>query len=471
MVLFHDIRRALGIGLVSLSMALGTAHAKDLRITIPKRTKPTPVQQLNRDGVKAVERHEYDKAKKFFYKAYLIDPNDPFTLNNLGYISELEGDIERAQRYYDLASQQESDALVDASSDESLKGRPVEKVAGNFADTGMQINRLNVEAIGLIQKDRAPEADLVLQRALSLAPKNPFTLNNMGFTKEKEGELESAMSYYTAAAAIGSKEPIVVTINKDWRGKPISEVAANNANKLRKDMAKQQTLTARVARLNLQGVSAINRNDLRGAKNYFQQAYELDPNDAFTLNNMGYLAEMDGDKETADFYYAKAAEAKRRNAKVDVATRRDMEGRKIAEVADFGDQKVSAQMEQVREAKAREGGPIQLRNRDNTPVVDRPRPPKPVASAALTPAPTERADQGNASEASAEPAVTGGTAGAATQSGIAGQSGGSAGTSGSAVSSPASQGPSAAPRQTRPQRPPVIPPLPEEQPAAQQSPQ
>ena len=60
------------------------AMAGDLRIPIPTRSKPTPVQQLNREGVKAVEKRQYDKAKKLFYRAYLLDPDDPFTLNNLG---------------------------------------------------------------------------------------------------------------------------------------------------------------------------------------------------------------------------------------------------------------------------------------------------------------------------------------------------------------------------------------------------
>ncbi|HYH00714.1 MAG TPA: tetratricopeptide repeat protein [Terriglobales bacterium] len=378
--------RFFGIGILTLTLALGTANAKDIRLKLPKRSKPTPVQQLNRDGVKAVENHNYAKAKKLFYKAYLLDPNDPFTLNNLGYISELEGDVERAQRYYDLASQQESDALIDAANDQSLKGKPVSVVAGNFADTGMQVNRLNVEAIGLLLKDRAPEADLLLQKAISLDAKNPFTLNNMGYTKEKQGELESALSYYNAAAQIRSSEPIVVAVNKGWRGEPISGVAEDNANKLRKLMKKEQGLSARVARLNLQGVSAMNRNDRRAAHRYFEQAYELDPDDAFTLNNMGYLAELQGDQETADFYYAKAVEAKRRDAKVSVATRRDMEGKRVGEVADIGEQKIEARMAQEREARARQGGPIQLKRRDNSPVAE------PAAPATQLSAPTEQVD-------------------------------------------------------------------------------
>ena len=45
----------------------------------------------------ALKKHNIDRAKRLFYKAYLVDPNDPFTLNNLGYVSELEGDMERAR--------------------------------------------------------------------------------------------------------------------------------------------------------------------------------------------------------------------------------------------------------------------------------------------------------------------------------------------------------------------------------------
>ena len=74
-----------------------SASAKDLRITVPKRSKATPVQQLNRDGVKAIQKRDFARAKKLFYRAYLIDPNDPFTLNNLGYVSELEGDLEEVR--------------------------------------------------------------------------------------------------------------------------------------------------------------------------------------------------------------------------------------------------------------------------------------------------------------------------------------------------------------------------------------
>ena len=88
------------------------AQAQQMRIPLPKKSKYTPVQQLNRDGVAALNKHDLSKAKRLFYKAYLIDPNDPFTLNNLGYISELQGQVDRAQRFYALAGQQATDAVI-----------------------------------------------------------------------------------------------------------------------------------------------------------------------------------------------------------------------------------------------------------------------------------------------------------------------------------------------------------------------
>src|SRR5215471_4014796 len=91
--------RSIACAFLSCAIALPVA-AKDVRISLPKKSKPTPAQKLNQEGVKELEKHNYKQAKKLFYKAYLLDPDDPFTLNNLGYIAELDGQVDRAQRYY-----------------------------------------------------------------------------------------------------------------------------------------------------------------------------------------------------------------------------------------------------------------------------------------------------------------------------------------------------------------------------------
>jgi Flp pilus assembly protein TadD len=353
--------------LIGVLLAVAAAQDKSVHINLPKRSRATPVQKLNREGVQAIEKHQYERARRLIYQAYLLDPDDPFTLNNMGYIAELEGDIERAGRYYDLAQQQESDAAVDLATSPELTGKPVSKVAGNTAETGMRLSRINTAAVSLLTKDRAPEADLLLQQGLQLDPRNPFTLNNLGYAKEKEGEFEDALNYYGAAAALNARDPVVVSVNKAWRGRAISDVAAENARKVRKELQKSATPAARLARLNLQGVSAMNRNDRTAARKYFEEAYQLDPGDAFTLNNMGFLAELDGDRETADFYYEKAREAKRRDATVTVATHADAEGKKVSQVAQNNDQATQAKIEQEQQQRREQGGPIELRRRPESP--------------------------------------------------------------------------------------------------------
>lgn len=347
-----------------------TAQAQQLRIPLPKKSKFTPVQQLNRDGVAALKKHDIGKAKRLFYKAYLIDPNDPFTLNNLGYVSELEGSLERAQRYYDQAKANTSEAVIDRSTAEEAQGKTVASVAGHTAEGPMKVNELNSEALGLLNRDRAPEADVVLQAALKIDPNNPFTLNNMGFAKEKEGELESAIRYYDGSAATGSREPIVIAFNKSWRGKPISEVAAQNADKSRKELSKAQDMQARVARLNLRGVSAMNRNDRKTARDNFQQAYKLDPRNSFAINNMGYLAELEGDTETAQSYYEQAQRAERARQKVMVSTRPEVEGQTVGHVAEESSTLVQSSFVARAEARRRSGAPPALKTRDNRIVVE-----------------------------------------------------------------------------------------------------
>ena len=373
------ISRTVACALLGCALALPMT-AKDVRISLPKRTQPTPVQKLNQEGVSELQKHNYKRTKTLFYKAYLIDPDDPFTLNNLGYVAELDGQIDRAQRYYALAADHASDALVYKSTEHEAVGKPVDKVAGNAADAQMQINRMNVYAMGLLQKDRAPEADVALQKALKLDPKNPFTLNNLGYTREKEGELEDACRYYTQAAQMHSDTPIVVTVRPAWRGKGISEIAQHNAENVKKLLEHERDTPAQVARLNTRGVSAINRNDFKLACQYFEQAYKLDPKNAFALNNMGYLAEADGDRETADFYYAKAREADQSSMRVAYATRKEAEGEKLAAVAAASGESVNKAMEEAAAARRTQGGPVALHNRDNTLVVEPAVPPKPEPS-------------------------------------------------------------------------------------------
>jgi Flp pilus assembly protein TadD len=361
------------LGFVVMGLSLQSAQAGDLKITIPKRSILTPVQRLNRDGVEAVRKHDYAKAEQLFYKAYLFDPDDAFTLNNLGYISELQGQIDRAQRFYALAADQSSEAVIDRASMRRIEGRPM-KDAVALADQPLQINHANVEAVRLLSQGRAPEADLLLQSTLQTDPQNVFTLNNMGVAKEMEGEDQEALKYYDEAAAARSDATAVVTIDRTWRGKPVSEMAQQNAKALRDHLARSTDVNEQVAALNLRGVSAVNRNDLRAANVDFRKAYTLNPTDAFALNNIGYVAELEGDRETAQFFYDRARQAGGASATVGVATRRTEEGRKLFAVAADNDSKVEAKVTLDRNALRRSNEPVVLRRRDNS-IVDESVPP------------------------------------------------------------------------------------------------
>lgn len=343
-------------------------------LNLPRRGKLTPIQKLNRDGVKEVQKRHLEKARKLFYQAYLIDPNDPFTLNNLGYISELEGDAERALKYYELSSKNASEATIDVASRPELKGRPLQEAFAQLNIPALKTNKANVESISLLGRGRIAEAEDVLKQALQGDPNNPFTLNNMGFVMESEGDLQAALKYYSASASLHSSDVVLVSPNVKWRGKPISQVASDNAKAVSRTIARGEDLQAQIARLNLRGVSALNHNDPQGAKEFFQQAYKLDPGNAFSLNNMGYVSELEGDRETAETYYADARSAAERNIVVTYASRREAEGRPVSSVAQQNENDTESAIEALQQARRREGEPMpQLRRRDNS-VVQEPDP-------------------------------------------------------------------------------------------------
>lgn len=359
--------KTLAVTTAIAASCLPAAWARDLRITFPRRSELTPVQRLNRDGVDAVRKHQYEKAEAMFYKAYLYDAADPFTLNNLGYISELQGKIDRAQKFYALAGEQDCDAVISLSNTKQLEGKPMTYALTSLKDVPMHVNRMNVQAIELLSQDRNFEADMLLQQALKLEPQNPFTLNNMGVAAEATGDFADALKYYNQAADSHSKEPIVVTLKQSWRGKPVSEMARDSARALRKRMRNIGTEEARATMLTFRGVAAANRNDWSVARQDFLQAYSLDPESAFSLNNRGYVAEQDGDLETAQFYYSKARKASDADTRVGLATEQQAQGQHLVAVASDSHQKVDSEIDRYSQAARRQTGPIELIRRGAAP--------------------------------------------------------------------------------------------------------
>jgi Flp pilus assembly protein TadD len=342
--------------------------ASDLRVPLPQRGVSTPSQKLNRDGVAELKHGHQEKAKRLFYKAYLLDPDDPFTLNNLGYVAELEGDADRALRYYALAARDRTDAVIDQSSEAALKGKPLDEAFRQVQDSGQEVSKINERAIVLLQQGHVFEARNLLQSALPRHPHDPFLLNNLGYAMEAVGDIEGALRCYSAAASVHSTQRVVVTPRAKWRGRPISEVAAGNAAAVSGQIARGEGVEAATARLNLRGVAALNDNHPAVAKEFFLEAYKRDAQNAFTLNNLGYVAELAGDRESAEMYYEAARSGRDATARVSYATRRDAEGRKIDTLADDNQSDVEATLKAIQETKRREQRPIELKRRDGASV-------------------------------------------------------------------------------------------------------
>jgi Flp pilus assembly protein TadD len=369
-------------------LGMQASWARDgFRITLPRRTQLTPVQRLNREGVKAINDHNYERAGVLFYRAYLYDPSDPFTLNNLGYIAELQGQLDRARHFYDLSLKQSSTADIDRSNARSLKGKPMRAALTGLEDMPMRVNRMNIDAMQLLRDNRGFEAVGILNAALALDPKNPFTLNNLGVAHETIGDFGNALKYYREVADAHSTEPAVITLDQQWRGRPVSKVAAESARRLKKKLDNMDPAEARSVMFTMRGVAAANQNDWATARQNFLKAYSLNPSSAFSLNNRGYVAEKDGDLETAQYFYQKARKAEDSGERVGLATERLAQGQVLLNVTTESNQKVDDALEQYSQQRRRETGPIQLtpRGGSNPPSQNNPAPQGPPAQSPSVP--------------------------------------------------------------------------------------
>ncbi len=361
------------VAIITIAVCSGSldAWARDgLAITIPKRSELTPVQRLNREGVDAVKKHQFEKAEALFYKAYLYDPADPFTLNNLGYTFEVQGELNRAHKFYALASEQGCNANIDRSSAKQLEGKPMNYAFRSLQDVPMRVNRMNVDAMALLSDSRDFEAVALLKEALSIDPLNPFTTNNLGVAYEAIEDYGNALKEYGAAVDLHSSELIVVTLNRAWRGRSVSDMAAESGRLLEERIMKMAPTEAHAAMFAVRGVSATNQNDWLAAKQDFLDAYSLDPVSAFSLNNRGFVAEKDGDLETAQFYYGKARKAGDSNSRVGLATDRLAEGKSLSDVATDSHHKVDRELDKYSQDRRRQTGPIELTPRDSVPAED-----------------------------------------------------------------------------------------------------
>jgi tetratricopeptide (TPR) repeat protein len=280
-------------------------------------------------------------------------------------------------RYYALAAKDHTDAVIDESSEAALKGKSLDDVFRHVQDSDRETSKISEQAVVLLQEGRLFEARNLLRSYLPRHPQDPFLLNNLGYAMESLGDLEGALRYYSAAASVRSTKPIVVTPRLKWRGRPISEVAAANAAAINQQISRGEDVAAVTARLNLRGVAALNDNDPMAARKFFLQAYQQDAQNAFTLNNLGYVAELEGDWESAQSLYEAARGGREANARVTYSTRRDAEGERLNSLADDNQLDVESALKAMQETRRRANKPIELLRRDTTSGISEPTAPVP----------------------------------------------------------------------------------------------
>jgi Flp pilus assembly protein TadD len=144
-------------------------------------------------------------------------------------------------------------------------------------------------------------------------------------------------------------------------------MAAESARRLDARIQKMDSAEARAAMFTLRGVTAANKNDWHEARQDFLLAYSLDPSSAFSLNNRGYVAEMDGDLETAQFFYDKARKADDSNVRVGLSSLRSAEGKRLVTVAEDSNQQVGGELDTYSQERRRQTEPVEL-----TPRIDAP---------------------------------------------------------------------------------------------------
>jgi Flp pilus assembly protein TadD len=143
-------------------------------------------------------------------------------------------------------------------------------------------------------------------------------------------------------------------------------MARTSAKRLQKRMDSGDLTEAKAVMYTLRGVHAENANNWTEAREDFLHAYALDPASAFSLNNRGYVAEREGDLETAQYFYEKARRANDSNAKVGLATKLYAQGQALAVVANDSNEKVDSALDIYSRQRKRPSATVELTPRGGT---------------------------------------------------------------------------------------------------------
>ncbi len=89
----------------------------------------SPVQQQLADGIKAYRDGDTHTYIQYTKKAHEMDPKDPYVVNDMGVVYELEGNKDAALAHYKEAFRTADHRVVRFSQYDEEQGRPLKSVA------------------------------------------------------------------------------------------------------------------------------------------------------------------------------------------------------------------------------------------------------------------------------------------------------------------------------------------------------
>lgn len=208
------------------------------------RGTPMHNDRINLEAVRLLSKHQGVEAAGILQQALASNPNDPFTLNNLGVANEAMGEYQNALRYYDAAAATRSQQAVALSQESSWQGKSVSEIAHANARrledqlhgaSSHELESFELSMRGVLAENENDwrTARQYFMKAYTLDPANAFTLNNRGYVAEKDGDLESAQFFYQKAwQADGANLRVGVATKRTEEGQPLSQVATDSGDKV-----------------------------------------------------------------------------------------------------------------------------------------------------------------------------------------------------------------------------------------------
>jgi Flp pilus assembly protein TadD len=98
----------------------------------------SPTQEQLADGIKAFRDGDTQKFIQITKRAHEKDPNDPFAINDMGVVYELEGNKSEALAHYKEATQKAGDRVIRYSQIDRDQGKLLKVVAQENYDNLMK---------------------------------------------------------------------------------------------------------------------------------------------------------------------------------------------------------------------------------------------------------------------------------------------------------------------------------------------